>query len=228
MVLRTVCLVFLLLGLCGPCALFAVESPENGGAAVVSEPTTPELSELSARFTSLNDFVISSEERLKKLAELSEQDDSLTTIAQQFEQIRDEMQPLGPPDEWYVDRLNHYLNRFGQLRQNLDDLQQRLTSRQQESEKIRTQLLKSLEFWSGWEAELKKQDVKLPKQTISEAKQQLGRLQKQLKLTSDQLLQVQEKIGAFQRELILASDQLAGALGKLRQATFRRNAYSFL
>ncbi|WP_303722708.1 mechanosensitive ion channel domain-containing protein [Malonomonas rubra] len=225
MVLRVVCLIVFLLGLGLTPKLYAAEPPANGNGDVVAE--SPGLSELGARFVALNDFVVSSEEKLKQLADLVGQDDALAEITQQFKLISDEMQSLGSPEDWYVDRLNHYLTRYGQLRQGVNGLQQRLTLRQQDAEKIRAQLQKSLEFWSAWEAELKKQDVKLPKQTIAEAKQLLARLQKELTQTTDHLLQLQEKIGSSQQELLLATDQLSVALGKLRKATFRRNAYSF-
>lgn len=226
MVLRAFVL-FLLFACLGWTPLAAAETPPNGKSAAAATEL-PGLSELGSRSAALNDFVISSEERLLQLSDLVSAEEALDAFREQFAQTGDEMQQLGPPEDWYVDRLNHYLNRFGQLRQKLDDLQQRLTGRQQEAERIRTRLQQSRDFWSEWEAELKKQDVKLPKQTILQAKEQLSRLQKQLKTTTGQLLQLQEKIGTLQRQLLPVGDQLTSALGKLRQATFRRNAYSFL
>ncbi|SHJ08822.1 Mechanosensitive ion channel [Malonomonas rubra DSM 5091] len=225
MVLRVIFLIIVFFSLIVPPCLLAAEPPANAETAVAVE--TPGLSELGARVSALNDFIAASEERLIQLSELAGQHEALNEIAQQFTQVNGEMQLFGPPEDWYVDRLNHFLNRFSQLQQNLASLQQRLTMRQQETEKIRTQLQKNLDFWSGWEKDLKKQDVNLPKQTISEAKQQLAELQKKLKKTSDLLLLLQEKIGVSQREVMPVIDRLTTALSKLRQATFRRNAYSF-
>ena len=228
MVLRLLYLFLLLFCLSGPFSLLAADAPVNGQAAK-SAPVaeTPGLSALGSRSAALNDFVISAEERLLQLADLAAAQEALDAVAEQLKQTGAEMQQLGPADGWYVDRLNHYLNRFGQLRQKLDDLQQQLTGRQQGAEKIRSRWQQSREFWSQWEGELKKQDVKLPKQTILQAKEQLSRLQQQLKATTGQLLPLQEKIGVLQRQLLPVVDQLTSALGKLRQATFRRNAYSF-
>ena len=228
MVLRRLYLFLLLLCLSGPFSLLAADAPVNGSAvknAPVAE--SPGLSELGSRSAALNDFVLSAEEQLLQLADLAAAQEALDAVAEQFKQTGEEMQQLGSPENWYVDRLNHYLNRFGQLRQKLDDLQQQLTGRQQDVEKIRSRWQQSREFWSQWEAELKKQDVKLPKQTILQAREQLDRLQQQLKATTGQLVQLQEKVGTLQRQLLPVVDQLTSALGKLRQATFRRNAYSF-
>jgi len=225
MVLRVIFLIIVFFSLIAPPCLLAADPPANADTTVAVE--TPGLSELGARVAALNNFVTTSEERLAQLAELAGQHEALAEIAQQFSQVSEEMQALGSPEDWYVDRLNHFLNRYNQLRQNLASLQQRVTVRQQETEKIGSQLQKNLDFWTGWEKDLKKQGVKLPQQTINQAKQQLAELQKVLKKTSDQLLQLQEKIGTSQREIMSVIDRLTAALGKLRQATFRRNAYSF-
>lgn len=228
MVLRILFIGLLLFGLCCPPSLPAADAG-NGEKAVgeATAPTIPGLGELGARSAALTDFVVKSEERLLQLADLSKQEEALAGLVGQFKKILAEMETLGSPDDWYVDRLNQYINQFGQLRQGLNDLQQRLSSRQQEVDKIREQLRRDSDFWSVWEQDLKQQDVKLPKQTISQVQQQLERLNKALKTTTGQLLQQQEKLGAFQRELVQPNDQLIQALGNLRKATFRRNAYTF-
>ncbi len=92
-------------------------------------PTFPGLSELAPRSTTLADFVAKSEGRLQQLADLSKQKETLSGISEHFKKITEEIKPLGSPDDWYVDRLTHYINQFSQLRQNLDDLQQKMTLR---------------------------------------------------------------------------------------------------
>ncbi len=200
----------------------AVEAAvEAAGAAF------PGLGELGPRSSVLADFVAKSEERLLQLTELSTQKENFTTISDQFKKTVEEMAPLGSPEDWYVDRLNHYSNRFLQIRQGLSSLQQKLADRQLITEKIRIQAEKDKLFWDAWEKELKTQDVKLPKQTIEQVNKLLQQLSNSLKKTSDQLLQLQEKVGAFDREILTVNETLTQALGKLRKATFRRNAYSF-
>lgn len=197
------------------------------GMVVAETPVFPGLSELGSRSTTLTDFVAKSEERLQQLADLSKQNEALAEASEQFKKVTEEIKSLGSPDEWYVDRLTHYINQFSQGRQALDGMQQKLAVRQQEVEEIREQARKDKEFWSAWGAELKKQDVKIPQQTLAQVKKSLRQLDDSLKKTTAPLLQLQEKIGTFYREVSAAGDVLSQSLEKLRKATFRKNAYSF-
>lgn len=64
--------------------------------------------------------------------------ETLSGLREQLKNINQEVELLGPPDSWYVDRLSNYLNQYGQVRQGLDGLQQRLATRQLEAEKVRS------------------------------------------------------------------------------------------
>jgi small-conductance mechanosensitive channel len=198
---------------------------ESGAESAAAE-VFPGLSELGTRSSNVADFVAKAEERLQQVADLARAEESLNGLKAELEKIKAEMLPLGSPDSWYVDRLNNFLSQLRQVRLQLDALQQRLAARQQEIDKIREQALKDQKFWSDWEKDLKKRDVKLPKQTLTEVNLQLNNLLRAVSVTTDKLLQFQDKVGIFQRELTVESDQLGSALGELRKVTFRRNAYS--
>jgi small-conductance mechanosensitive channel len=218
--------VLLLIALC--CAVQSWAADTVVTETTASETSAfPGLSELGPRSTALTDFVAKAEERLQQLADLSKQDETFSRISEQFKKTTEDIKPLGNPDDWYVDRLTQYINKFSQIRQNLNDLQQKIALRQQEVEKIHEQALKDKDFCNTWEAELKKREVKLPQQTLLQVKKILGQLDASLKKTTAPLLQLQEKIGTFQREVSVVGDSLNLALGKLRKATFRRNAYPF-
>lgn len=227
MVLRILSILLLLVLSCPFHSWAAEPSAEAKVATETVKPAAPGIGELGPRSSALASFVAKSEERLLLLAELSAQQETLKAISEQFKNTLDEMAPLGPPDDWYVDRLNNYITRFTQIRQGLGDLQQRLADRQMAVGKIREQAEKDKLFWAAWGKELKTQDVKLPEQTIEQVKKLLQQLTNTLKKTSEQLLQLQEKIGAFDREILAVSETLEQSLEKLRKATFRRNAYSF-
>ncbi len=203
----------------------AVEVSVNNGDAQNS--VFPGLSELTQRSTALVGFVAKSEEKLQQLSDFSKQTEALSGISEQFKNLQNDTKPLGSPDDWYVDRLTHYINQFALVRQNLEGLQQKLTLRQQEVENIREKTKKDSEFWNAWGLELTKQDVKLPKQTIAQVKKSLQQLEEKLKKTSNDLLQQQEKGGELLRQINVAGDVFAKSLGKLRKATFRKNAHSF-
>lgn len=205
----------------------AAVSELTAGEAALQTAVFPGLSELGPRSSTLVDFVTKSEEKLQQLSDLSKQEEALSEASEQFKKVTEEIKSLGPPDDWYVDRLAHYINQFTQGRQALDGMQQKLAIRQQEVEKIREQARKDKEFWSAWGAELKKQDIKVPQQTVAQVKKLLGQLDASLKKTTGQLLQLQEKIGTFYREVSAAGDDLSQSFEKLRKATFRKNAYSF-
>ncbi|MFK5925032.1 MAG: mechanosensitive ion channel [Desulfuromusa sp.] len=230
MVLRCLLNIILLLCLISPAPSWAadvVATEPVAGETATQVPAFPGLSELGPRSTALADFVARSEGRLLQLADLSRQNESLAGISEQFKKITAEIKPLGSPDDWYVDRLTNYLNLFTQIRQNLDGLQEKVTSRQQEVEEIRKQAQKDREFWTTWGGELKKQGVTLPKQTVDLVKRLLGQLGASLKKTTLLLVQLQEKVSTIYRQVSSAGDNLSLSLAKLRKATFRKNAYSF-
>lgn len=191
-------------------------------------PVFPGLSELGARSATLADFVSQSTDKLKQFNGLSTQQQILSAISEQFNKLMIEIKPLGPPDNWYVDRLTLYFNQFSQLRQDLDNLQGLLTTQQQEVERIRTQAQQEADFWESWTAELKRLQLQIPQQTVTGVKQQLTKLKTALNHQFDQLLPLQEKTAELQRELLATSDSLSQALQKLRKATFRKNTHSFL
>jgi potassium efflux system protein len=230
MVLKTLFSFFLLLCLTCSASSWAADVAATepiSGEAITQAPVFPGLSELGPRSTSLADFVTRSEARLQVLADLSKPNESLVLISQNFIKITEEIKPLGSPDDWYVDRLTQYLNQFNQMRQDLDGLQHKITLRQQEVEGIRAQVTKDKEFWATWGGELKKQGVIPPQHTVVLVKKLLEQLEASLQKTTAPLLQLQEKIGSFYREVSTAGDGLSLSLGKLRKATFRKNAYSF-
>ena len=197
------------------------------GEAETSSSAFPGLGELGPRFNALADFVAKSELRLQGLEDVSKINDVLAEVSAAFQTISEEIQPLGSPDDWYVDRLTQYLNQFNQMRQDLDALQEKVTLRQQEVEDIRTKAAKDQEFWDAWGEVLKKQGVNLPHQTLQQVKKTLAQLDISLKKTTSSLLQLQEKIGELYRQVTVSGDSLSLALGKLRKATFRKNAHSF-
>ncbi|MCW9049001.1 MAG: hypothetical protein OQK50_01560, partial [Deltaproteobacteria bacterium] len=205
--------------------IVTAELPASG--AVAQTPVFPGLSELGARSTMLANFVSQSTDKLKQFVELSKLHETLAGLSGQFRKLKEEIQPLGAPENWYVDRLTLYLSQFGQLHQNLNNLQELLTSRQQDVEHIRNQAQQEIAFWDSWAVELKKQQLQIPEQTLREVQQQLEKMNVTLKKQFDQLLPLQEQTATFQRELLATSDELSQALQKLRQATFRKNAHSF-
>lgn len=228
MVLRYLLKMFLCLCLIFPAHSWAVAAAElTSGEAELQASAFPGLSELGPRSSSLVDFVANSEEKLQQLSNLSKQEEALAEASEQFKKVTEEIKSLGSPDDWYVDRLVHYINQFTQARQSLDGMQQKLASRQQEVEKIREQARKDKEFWNAWGAELKRQDIKVPQKTLTQVKKLLGQLDVSLKKTTAQLLQLQEKVGTFYRKVSATGDDLSQSLDKLRKATFRKNAYSF-
>jgi small-conductance mechanosensitive channel len=227
MVLRILSLLVLLVFSCPGLSWTAEPSAEEPIATEAVGPAFPGIGALGPRASALADYVAKSEERLLQLAELSTQVETIATLSEQFNKVVAEMKPLGSPEGWYVDRLNHYINRFNQIRQGLGDLQKKLADRQLAAEKIREQAEKDRVFWAAWEQELISQDVKLPKQTIEQVNILLMQLSQRQKKTSEKLLQLQERIGTFDRDILAVNETLVNALGKLRKATFRRNAYSF-
>ncbi len=227
MVLRILSILLLLVLSC-PFQTWAVDpGVENTISSASAGPVFPGLGEVGPRSSALANFVAKSEERLLQLAELSTARETLATLTEQFNKAVVEMEPLGSPEDWYVDRLNHYTNSLVQLRQGLGGLQQKLADRQLAVERIREQAEKDKLFWAAWEEELKTQDVKLPKQTIEQVNKLLLQLSNKQKNTSEQLLLLQEQIGVFDRDILAVNENLVHALGMLRKATFRRNAYSF-
>ena len=228
MVLRYFVVTIFLLFLSLPAITFSADPPvENETQVDAPIPAFPGLSELSPRSVALADFVARAEEKLSQQLELTKQQEQFKAAQEQFKKVQDEILSLGLPEDWYVDRLNNFINQITQILSRLTDIQQKLTSKQQDVEKIHDQMTSDRDFWSAWAQELKKQGTPIPKETIGQVNKQLERLEKILKETSITLLGIQEDVGSFQLKALAEHDRLLQALAKLRKATFRRNAYSF-
>ncbi|HKJ04285.1 MAG TPA: mechanosensitive ion channel domain-containing protein [Geopsychrobacteraceae bacterium] len=208
-------------------ALHAAVSESVSADTAAEVPALPALSELSQRSTVLADYLSKAEEQLQQLSDLSRPKGIFSEITERFNKVLKEIQPLGVPEAWYLDRLTYYLNRFSQIRQDLDGLQKRLSLRQQDAEEIRGKLTESREFWSAWADQLKTQDVNVPVQTITQVMKGLDQAEGSLKKTSDNLLQLQEEVGAFHLELNRSSERLLQSLAKQKKAVFHKNTYSF-
>lgn len=203
------------------------EEPDNDALAEEKVVIFPGPGELGSRSSALADFVAKAEERLTQLSNLSQPEQTLVGLKEQMATIKQQMESLGAAETWYIDRINNFLSQVGQLRQQHEGLQQRLANRQFEIDMLRTQALQDQKFWQAWEADLKTRDIKLPGQSIDQVEGLLKGLLKNIKSTTDKILLQQEKTSVFQRELQTEVDSLNNALGALRKATFRRNAYSF-
>ncbi len=230
MVLRIWLYLFVVLLLGGlPVTVTAAETEAAAQPAEkVAVPEFPGLSELGPRSTQLADFVAKAREELTRLAALDDLENNLQELDAQFRKLSEEIRPLGAPEDWYVDRLTQYLNQFAELRQRLDSRQEELATRQQAVERIRSQARRDRDYWRDWAAELKKRQVKAPQQTLDQVNGQLRRLTAEVEKNAELLLPLQERAGRLQGELITAGDKLTQALDKLRKATFRKNAHSFV
>ena len=227
MVLRLLINSLLCLGLLCPAYSWAApaESAPEGPAAQL--PILPGLSQLNQQAKTLEDFVTQAEAHLQSLADLDKPQEALTSLAVQFQNLSEEMKPLGSPDSWYVDRLNAYITQLSQLRQNLENLQQKIAMRQQEADGYQTLAGKDKEFWNSWAAELKQEELKLRRQTFNQVDSLLAKLDAGLSTTTEQLLLFEDQLGTLHREISLAENDLILAMGQLRKATFRKNSHSF-
>lgn len=223
------CFLLFLIFLFLPLTLWASEhgQAESTVKGADTEVIYPGLSELGERAAALNDFVVNSEEGLVQLSDLEKEKEVYTEVSERLLKLKEDIKPLGPPDDWYVDRLNHYTNQYLSIRKNVDDLLQNLSSRQEEVESIREGANTNSEFWAGWEKELKKQELKIPKQTHSDVKEGLARLEGHVKKSSNEVLSLQEKSSSLLAEIKAIGEVFTQALDKIRKATFRKNSYSF-
>ncbi len=228
MVLRILIILGLLLAVISGVSL----ASENSQAAVASdtsaEITYPGLGELGSRTTAVTAFVGKAEEQLVQVAQLADAEQRLHELTKQLTGLNDEIKPFGPPEDWYVDRLSLYIRQYAQLQEGLASLQDSLANRQGQIDAVRKRLTTEQEFWKGWAASLSDRQQKLPPQTLTQVNQQLTKLNKATGSSSLKIVSLQEKISVLQGGLIATIDHLTSSLERLRQATFRKNAPSFV
>ncbi len=193
----------------------------------VAAPAFPGLSELGPRASTLTDFVEKAENSLQLLTNLESAETNLASFSTQLQELRDKAAPLGNPNEWYIDRLTQFNNQFLQLKNNLEELQSRMTERQKEVEQILAKHNQERDFWHQWVHELQAQKLVIPRKTVNQVKALLDNLAKTEKNTTGAILKLQEKTGTLQQMVSTELDQFATALAALRQATFRKNSHSF-
>jgi len=209
-----------------PSMLFAESSLASDKAEQAD--SYPGLSELGPRLTQLVDFVEKADDRLAQAAEVAMVRQRFEQAVGQVDELKKKVAVLGDPETWYVDRLTQVNDQFRKLRKELAEIQGELTTRQQEIELIRSRHKEEVTFWQGWGAELKKQKVQVPEKSVRKVRQVLTRLGQAVKEASARVLKLQEQVSTAQQTVIAELDLFEVALDKIRQATFRKNAHSFI
>ena len=185
------------------------------------------LSDLGERSSQLTDFVEKADDRLMLLSDVAEIISQLQEWESKTQEMRQQIATLGNLQDWYVDRLIHYNDKFGIARKAIREVQNELVSRQQEVDKIRLRQKEERTFWKAWVEELKTQGVKVSETTVKEITYQLTKLDAHLTKSSELLPPLQERASAEERIIIEEQDHFSQALSLLRKATFRKNSYSF-
>ena len=187
----------------------------------------PGLSELGPRSAQLADFLEKSSARLESLAEDNSLVDKLQALEGKVQQLQHQVADLGPPEDWYIERLTHYNYQFSLAGKALEEIQQDLTDRQKDVEDIRVHLQEEQAFWANWLAGLEKQGGRVPQESFSRADAQLTQLESQVQNSSSRLVPLQEQVSAVEHSVIESLDRFSRALVDLRKATFRKNSFSF-
>jgi len=227
---RILCLLLLqfLLAVCPALPAVADAKTDASANGVPAAAAYPGLSELGPRLTQLVDFVEKADDRLALAADVAAVQQGFEQVAVQVDELKKKVAVLGDPESWYVDRLSQVNDQFRQLRKSLAEIQDELTARQQEVELIHSRHKDELTFWQGWGDELKKQKVQVPEKSVRKVRQVLTELDRSVKEASSTLLKLQEQVGTVQQAVIAELDLFEAALDKVRKATFRKNAHSFL
>jgi small-conductance mechanosensitive channel len=230
MVLKYLLSLLLCCCLFSPLQLWAADSTNTGIAQeqeAQNSENYPGLSSLGIRTASINDFAVKAEESLIHLAAIETQNATFEEAAARLQKLTEEMDALGSPDSWYVDRLTNYNNQYLSIRQNVESLLAELSTRQQEIESLREEMRKRSEFWIGWNKYLLTQDLTISKQTLSNVTTALSQLEEKVKSTSSSILALQEKSGILLSQTKAIGELFGQALNNIRKATFRKNSFSF-
>ncbi len=229
MVLKYLISFFLLLVIFTSGVAFCSENSHNTGTVGNAVGVDyPGLGDLGKRSTAEAVFVRQAEDQLAEVVNLSSAEARLEDLARQLGSLDDEIRPLGEPGGWYVDRLSFYIRQYTQLQEGLSNIQNSLATRQEQIDAIRKQISTKLTFWRGWNAHLAEQQQFIPAQTLEQVSQQLTTLNKTAGNSAKRIVSLQEKISSLQSPLITTVGRLTAGLERLRQATFRKNAPSFL
>ncbi|RMF46321.1 MAG: hypothetical protein D6751_05365, partial [Deltaproteobacteria bacterium] len=195
------------------------------------EPVVPEfpgLSELGNRQAQVVELLRRAQADVEPLGDVTGLKQRLLEIQKNLEELRSKVAGMGEPEDWYVDQLLQVNNAFRGHQKGLESLQAELTGRQQVIEKWRTDIRQEAEFWLAWRAWLKDQREKIPEKTFQLVAKDLSGQDKELQKLSAALLTLQEEVVVGIKEVGGELDRFSQALDKLRKATFRKNAPSFV
>jgi small-conductance mechanosensitive channel len=187
----------------------------------------PGLSKLGVRTAAINDFSVKAEEKLIQLSAIEGQNKIFADESARLQKLKDEIDALGSPNDWYVDRLTNYNNQYLSIRQNVQNLLVELSTRQQSIESLREEMIERREFWIGWNQYLLTQDLMISQQTLTNVSTPLSHLEEQIKSISNRLLELQEKSSILLAETKTIGELFGQALNNIRKATFRKNTFSF-
>jgi len=212
--------------------LLLIGSPALASAiladAAESAPAFPEFSQVAPYVTGLQKDAAALQGQLQPLVSIEQVEESLAEYDTRFQMLVETMASLGGVESWYADRVLDFDEQLRVLRQDVNQLQEELTAELERLEGYHQGWEERLGYLRAWEAQLRKQDTKLPENAFRQALEIVEQVVRQLDMVQMPLLELQQGVSNILGEVQQKRAELDAALRVVRTEIFSKNSHSFL
>lgn len=195
--------------------------------AVKPEVSYPGLAEIAPGQSELGEQANELAARLPKLKDLTALDEALAAVSLRQEELARRIASLGDMGEWSFERLVEVKGALGEQSGTLKKLQEQLSARVAELDRLRAEWLARRDHWQGWELSLAAPGVKVPHEIFTDVQRTIHGAIQAISEASPPLVARQQNVAALLEKSSGVAGQVELVLTGLRQGTFRKTAPSF-
>lgn len=165
--------------------------------------------------------------RLLQLKDLEAFDEALAAVSLRQEELLRRIGGLGEMSGWSPDRLVEVKGALSEQAANLKKLQEQLSLRVAELDRLRADWADRRDYWQGWELSLSASGTPIPQEIFTDAQRTIQGASLAISEAAPPLVERQQKVTALQEKTSGIAGQVDLTLDLLRQGTFRKTAPSF-
>lgn len=217
--LRYLLLIWLLLSLGSP-----LQAQDEAPKPVVSYPGLAEVAPGQLELAkSANQLTA----RLLQLKELGAFDEALATVSLHQQELLQRIAGLGEMSGWSFERLVEVKGALSEQAANLTRLQEQLSLRVAELDRLRADWAARRDYWQGWKQSLEASGTTIPEEIFTDVQRTISGASLAISEAAPPLVDRQQTVTALQEKTSGLAAQVDLTLDFLRQGTFRKTAPSF-
>jgi potassium-dependent mechanosensitive channel len=185
----------------------------------------PALTQVGSRAAEITAEAAQVRSRTEILSNTASLESQLELSETRFRQIQERIDQFGDPATWSIERLLETRSVLQGERMRLQRLQQDLTERHEEIERIRLGWMERQEYWRSWEESLEMEGVQYPRERFAQVQQTHQIVLTMVEPVSGRFASLQEEISSLLNENLGLLVSIDSGLRQVRAQTFQRTGH---